>query len=29
LNADEQAQFQKSAAAVKETHDALKKLVKI
>jgi malate dehydrogenase len=29
LNAEEQAQFDKSAAAVKDTHDALKKLVKI
>ena len=29
LNADEKALFDKSAAAVKETHDALKKLVKI
>ena len=29
LDADEQAQFEKSAAAVKETHEALKKLVKI
>ena len=29
LEADEKAAFEKSAAAVKETHDALKKLVKI
>ncbi len=29
LDADEKAQFDKSAAAVKETHEALKKLVKI
>ena len=29
LEADEQAQFDKSAAAVKDTHEALKKLVKI
>jgi malate dehydrogenase len=29
LNAEERTQFEKSAAAVKETHDALKKLVKI
>ena len=29
LNAEETAQFEKSAAAVKETHDALKKLVKM
>lgn len=29
LNAEERAQFEKSAAAVKETHDALKKLVKM
>jgi malate dehydrogenase len=29
LDADEQAQFDKSAAAVKDTHEALKKLVKI
>jgi malate dehydrogenase len=29
LNAEEKAQFEKSAAAVKETHDALKKLVKM
>ena len=29
LDADEKAQFEKSAAAVKETHEALKKLVKI
>jgi malate dehydrogenase len=29
LDADEQAEFDKSAAAVKETHEALKKLVKI
>jgi len=29
LNAEEQALFEKSAAAVKETHEALKKLVKI
>jgi len=29
LNAEEQAQFDKSVAAVKDTHDALKKLVKI
>ena len=29
LDADEEAAFDKSAAAVKETHDALKKLVKI
>jgi malate dehydrogenase len=29
LNAEERAQFEKSAVAVKETHDALKKLVKM
>jgi malate dehydrogenase len=29
LNAEEKAQFEKSAGAVKETHDALKKLVKM
>jgi len=29
LNAAEQTQFEKSAAAVKETHDALRRLVKI
>ena len=29
LNAEEKTQFEKSAAAVKETHDALKKLVKM
>jgi malate dehydrogenase len=29
LNAEEKAQFEKSAAAVKETHEALKKLVKM
>ena len=29
LDADEKAMFDKSAAAVKETHDALKKLVSI
>ena len=29
LSTDEQALFDKSAAAVRETHDALKKLVKI
>jgi malate dehydrogenase len=29
LNAEEQAQFDKSAAAVKDTHDALKRLLKI
>jgi malate dehydrogenase len=29
MNAEEKAQFEKSAAAVKETHDALKKLVKM
>jgi hypothetical protein len=29
LDADEKILFEKSAAAVKETHEALKKLVKI
>jgi malate dehydrogenase len=29
LDAEEQAQFDKSAAAVSETHEAMKKLVKI
>jgi hypothetical protein len=29
LDAEEKALFDKSAASVKETHDALKKLVKI
>jgi malate dehydrogenase len=29
LDNDEKAAFEKSAAAVKETHDALKKLVKL